>query len=100
MVGFTQNNEVGVYPPLQRHLPHLSIFYVLEYLIVESCGVGPVWSCWLGKKEYSCILFSHANGVTDSFKVVDNKKDGFLPQSTNPILRKKDVDTVLSPLGF
>ena len=43
-----------------------------------------------GKKGiFLFFILTHANGVTDSFKVVDNKKDGFLPQSTNPILRKK-----------
>ena len=61
----------------------------------DPCGAAG-WE----KGIFLFFILTHANGVTDSFKVVDNKKDGFLPQSTNPIFRKKDVDTVLSPLGF
>ena len=34
-----------------------------------------------GKKEiFPFFILTHANGVTDSFKVLVNKKAGFLPQ--------------------
>ena len=68
---------------------------MLSHAAWDPCGAAG-WE----KGIFLFFILTQANGVTGSFKVVDNKKDGFLPQSTNPILRKKDVDTVLSPLGF
>ena len=43
----------------------------------DPCGAAG-WE----KELFLFFILTQANGVTGSFKVVDNKKDGFLPPST------------------
>ena len=57
---------------------------MLSHAAWDPCGAAG-WE----KGIFLFFILTHANGVTDSFKVVDNKKDVFLPQIHKSNSQKK-----------